>query len=101
MKVSILHGHALEVSWIPAKDASLSPINYVINATSESGLLSNSSLSIVHPNSFAKLSGLPQHNAGTVTVMAMNPGAVSETVSVNYRMVNLIEDAAGRFMFIC
>ena len=101
MKVIILPGQTLEISLVPAKDASLSPINYLINATTASGPLSNSSLSIVHPISFANLSGLPQHNAGTVTVEAVNPGAVSETVSVNYRMVNLIEDAAGRSAFIC
>ena len=93
VKVAILPGQAMEVSWVPAKDASLSPITYTIQTTNS--LLSHSSTSVAHPVTMAMLTGLPQHIAGTVSMQAMNPGAVSDIVTVDFKMVDIVATASG------
>ena len=87
MKVVILTGQALEVSWVPANDASLTSINYTITTAITNGNHSTTAVSL--PNTRAKLSGLPRHSAGRVSVQAMNPGALSDIVTVEFKMVDV------------
>ena len=47
------------------------------------------STSIKHPITSVPISGLPQYSAGTVSVWAKNPGAMSEPVMLKFRMVNI------------
>ena len=90
MKIAILPEFALQVMWTPAPDASRSSLTYVINVTVESGgtkqLLS---ASVPHPISMKHFTGLSSYGAGSVLLQAANPGAMSKTVTVSFRMVNL------------
>ena len=90
MKIGILPGFALQVMWTPAPDASRSSLTYVINVTVESGgtkqLLS---ASVPHPISMENFTGLSTYSVGSVLLQAANPGAISETVTISFRMVNL------------
>ena len=90
MKITILPEFALQVMWTPAPDASRSPLIYVISVTVESGgpekLLS---ASVLHPISMENFTGLSSSRVGSVILQAANPGAMSKTVTVSFRMVNL------------
>ena len=79
----------LQVSWEPADDSGRSPINYIISAT-VTGMEFNNSTSVEHPMTMATLAGLPQYSAGTVSVWAQNPGALSKPVSLRFKMVNIV-----------
>ena len=102
MKVIILPGQALEVSWVPTKDASLSPIIYTITTIKVifGSYVHHSTTSVAHPVTMTMLTGLPQHSAGRVSVQAMNPGAVSDIVSVDFKMVDIDATASGISFYI-
>ena len=89
LRVLVLPTQILQFSWQPADDAGRSPINYIINATM-TGIDYNNSTSVMHPMTMATLSGLPPYSAGTVSVWAQNPGALSKPVSLKFRMVNIV-----------
>ena len=88
MKITILPEFALQVMWTPAPDASRSSLTYVINVTMESGS-TEKLLSVPYPISMKTFTGLSSCGAGSVILQAANPGAMSETVTVSFRMVNL------------
>ena len=89
MKITILPDSALKVMWTPAPDASRSSLSYVINVTVVSGDTENQSASVPHPISLENFIGLSSHSAGSVLLQATNAGAMSEAVTVSFRMVNL------------
>ena len=90
MKTAILPEFALQVMWTPAPDASRSSLTYVINVTVESdGTEKPLSASVPHPISMENFTRLSPCSAGSVLLQAANPGAMSKTVSVSFRMVNL------------
>ena len=90
MMIAILPEFALQVMWTPAPDASRSSLTYVINVTVVSGgtekLLS---ASVPHPISMKNFTGLSSYSVGSVLLQVTNPGAMSKTVTVSFRMVNL------------
>ena len=88
MKVTISPDQVLQVMWFPA-DINHSSINYVLNISSATMAI-NSSNKITFPNTTVILTELP--STGTVSLQAKNPGALSEPVSVAYRMVNITGD---------
>lgn len=89
MNSVILPEHVLQVKWVPALDANKSPITYDINATLKASREKSVSNSVQHPITMVTLLGLPQYSAGTVTLQAKNPGALSEPVNAIFRMVNI------------
>ena len=90
MKITILPEFDLQVMWTPAPDASRSSLTYVINVTVESGSTEKPlSASVPHPISVENFSGLSSCSVGSVLLQAANPGAMSKTVTVSFRMVNL------------
>ena len=88
MKIVILPAFALQVMWTPAPDASRSSLTYDINVTVESGGTEKLLESVPHPISVEIFTGL-SYSIGSVLLQAANPGAMSETVTVSFRMVNL------------
>ena len=86
------------MSWYPAYDAARLSINYTISTTMK-GMNINHSTSVEHPITTATFTGLPLYSAGTVTVQARNPGAVSEPVSLDFKMVDIGADPAGKSRF--
>ena len=89
-KIAILPEFALQVMWTPTPDASRSSLTYVINVTVESdGTEKLLSASVLHPISMENFTGLSSYSIGSVLLQAANPGAMSETVTVSFRMVNL------------
>ena len=89
MSVTILPGHILQVMWSPADDMNLHFISYVLNINSTSANVTTLT-NITYPQAMETLTGLP--STGTVSLKAKNPGALSEPVSVAYRMVNITGD---------
>ena len=89
MSVTVLPGHILQVMWSPADDINLHFISYVLNVSS-AGVNVVTVRNITYPKTMETLTGLP--STGTVSLQAKNPGAVSEPVSVAYRMVNITGD---------
>ena len=89
MSVTILPGHILQVMWSPANHINLHFISYVLNINSTSANVTTLT-NITYPQVMETLTGLP--STGTVSLQAKNPGALSEPVSVAYRMVNITGD---------
>lgn len=85
----MLQNQNVQVSWEPADDSRHSDINYIVNI-STMGMEFYNFTSVMHPIKMTAFSGLPQYSAGAVSLQAMNPGALSETVSVPFRMVNIV-----------
>ena len=92
----MLTNHTLQVSWQPADDAEQSAISYIVNTT-VTDMEYNYSASVKHPITSVSITGLPQYSAGTVSVWAKNPGALSERVISKFRMVNIVTNG----MFVC
>ena len=78
----------LKVSWKPANDAGRLLLNYTV--TIKAGMDYNYSTSVKHPITSVPISGLPQYSAGTVSVWAKNPGAMSKPAMLKFRMVNIV-----------
>ena len=87
----------LKVSWKPANDAGRSLLNYTVTATT--GMDYNYSTSVKHPITSVPISGLPQYSAGTVSVWAKNPGALSKPVKLKFRMVNIVTNGKHSITF--
>ena len=87
----------LNVSWKPSDDAGRSLIDYI--ATTTTGMDYNYSTSVKHPITSVPIRGLPQYSAGTVSVWAKNPGALSKPVVLRFRMVNIVTN--GRCVTKC
>lgn len=92
------------MSWKSADDDRRSLINYILNATTADMELNNSA-TIEHPATKVNLHGLPQYSAGTVSVWAQNPGALSKPVTSAFKMVNIVTngrhiDALGVFTLL-
>ena len=96
LSVIVLPNHILQVSWEPADDTGRSLINYIVNTT-VTDMEYNYSASVKHPITSVSITGLPQYSAGTVSVWAKNPGALSERVISKFRMVNIVTNG----MFVC
>ena len=89
LSVLVLPKQMLKVSWKPSDDAERSLIDYIVTTTT--GMDFVNSTSIKHPITSIPISGLPQYSAGTVSVWAKNPGAMSKQVVVlRFRMVNIV-----------
>ena len=88
----------LKVSWKPSDDAGRSLLNYTVATTA--GMDYDYSTSVKHPISSVPISGLPQYNAGTVSVWAKNPGAMSKPVILRFRMVNVVTNSKLIFALI-
>ena len=90
MKIAILPEFALKVMWTPAPDASHSTLTYNINVTVESdGTEKLLSAYVPHPISMETFAGFSSYSIGSVLLQAANRGAMSNTVTVSFRMVNL------------
>ena len=87
--VLLLPEHILKVSWKPSEDAGRSTIEYIVNTTT-TGMDYINSTSVKHPITSVPISGLPQYSAGTVSVYIKNPGAMSKSVVLRFRMVNIV-----------
>ena len=74
---------------VPDNDASLSLITFIVNVTVKGGTEEVVSQTIHHPNTTVTLTEFPQYSTGTISVQARNPGASSEIVNANFRMVNI------------
>ena len=89
LTVLVLTKQILQVSWKSADDAGRSLIEYLVNTT-VNGVGYPNSTSVKHPITSVFITGLPQYSAGTVSVRAKNPGAMSEPVISMFRMVNIV-----------
>ena len=89
MKITILPEFALQVMWTPAPDASRSSLTYVMNVTVESVGTERLFAAVTHPISLENFTGFSSYSAGSVLLQATNPGAISNAVTVSFRMVNL------------
>ena len=87
----------LKVSWKPSDDAGRSLIDYIV--TTKAGMDYNYSTSVEHPITSVPISGLPQYSAGTVSVLAKNPGALSKPVFLRFRMVNIVTNGINNNYF--
>ena len=96
LNVLVLTNHILQMSWQPADDAGQSAISYIVNTT-VTDMEYNYSASVKNPITSVSITGLPQYSAGTVSVWAKNPGALSERVISTFRMVNIVTNG----MFVC
>ena len=94
--VLVLPEQILKVSWKPSEDAGRSDIEYIVNTTTTGMELTNST-SVKHPITSVPISGLPQYSAGTLSVWAKNPGALSKPVVSRFRMVNIVTN--GRLTY--
>ena len=88
LSVLVFPEHVLQVLWKPSEDAGRSAIEYIVNTTT-TGMDYINSASVKHPITSVPISGLPQYSAGTVSVWARNPGAMSKPVISRFRMVNI------------
>ena len=84
----VLRKQMLKVSWKPSNDAGRSLIDYHVTTTTSMGYIN--STSVKHPITSVPISGLPQYSSGTVSVWVKNPGALSKTVKLKFRMVNIV-----------
>ena len=89
LSVLVLPEQILTVLWKPSDDAGRSAIEYIITTTT-TGMDYINSTSVKHPITSVPISGLPQYSAGTVSVWAKNPGAMSKPVVLRFRMVNIV-----------
>ena len=87
--VLVLPEQILKVSWKPSEDAGRSAIEYIVNTTT-TGMDYINSTSVKHPITSVPISGLSQYSAGTVSVWAKNPGAMSKPVVLKFRMVKIV-----------
>ena len=87
----------LKVSWKPANDAGRSLLNYTV--TIKAGMDYDYSTSVKHPITSVPIRGLPQYSAGTVSVWAKNPGAMSKPVMLKFRMVNIVTNGKHSITF--
>ena len=87
--LAITPNQTLQIMWVPDKDASLSPITYIVNVIVKKGTEKAVSKLIHYPITTVTLPGLPHCSTGTVTLQAENSGALSETISATFRMVNI------------
>ena len=88
LSVLVLPKQMLKVSWKPSDDAGRSLIDYT--ATTMADMDYKYSTSIKHPITSVPIRELPQYSAGTVSVWAKNPGALSKPVISRFRMVNIV-----------
>ena len=88
VNVLILTSKTLQVSWEPADDAGRL-IEYTVNTTTTDVEYYNSTF-VKHPITSVSITGLSQYSAGTVSVWAKNPGALSKPVFSRFRMVNIV-----------
>lgn len=89
MNIAILPELALQVTWTPAFDASHSPLTYTINVSLITDRENPISKSVQYPISMQIITGLPMYSAGSVSLQVRNPGAMSEAITANFRMVNI------------
>lgn len=89
MSIVILPQLALQVIWIPASDASHSLLTYIINVSLITGTEKTISKFVQYPLSMEIITGLSSYSAGSVSLQAKNPGAVSEAVTANFKVVNI------------
>ena len=89
LSVLVLANQILQVSWKSADDAGRSLIEYIVNTT-VNGVEYINSASVKHPITSVSITGLPQYSAGTVSVWAKNPGALSEPVISTFRLVDIV-----------
>ena len=84
----VLPKQMLQVSWKPSDDAGRSLIYYIVTTTTSMNYIN--STSVKHPIISVPIRGLPQYSAGTVSMWARNPDAVSKPVVLRFRMVNIV-----------
>ena len=94
--VFVLPEQILKVLWKPSEDAGRSDIEYTVDTTTTDMDYINST-SVKHPITLVPIRGLPQYSAGTVSVWARNPGALSKPVVLRFRMVNIVTN--GRYTY--
>ena len=88
ISVIVIPNHTLKVLWEPV-DYAHSFNMYIVNTTI-AGLDGIAiTTTVTHPITNANQTGLPQYSVGTVSVWAMNPGALSEPVIKGFKMVNI------------
>lgn len=89
MNIVILPEQVLQVMWVPAVDASRSPVTNIINVIVKRGADEPVTKSVQHPITIATINGLPEYSSGKVSLQARNPGALSKAITKTFRMVNI------------
>ena len=89
LSVLVFSEHVLQVSWKPSEDAAQFAIEYIVNTTTTGRDFTNST-SVKHPITSVPIRRVPQYSAGTVSVWAKNPSALSKPIISRFRMVNIV-----------